>query len=48
MTLYIGYICIHILFKQPRANKISTYKNSKRTLVLWLNEGHMCLLNAAR
>jgi len=31
---------IHILFHQWRANKISTYKNNKRTLVLWLNKGN--------
>jgi len=31
---------IHILFQQPRAHKISTYKNNKRTLVQWLNERH--------
>jgi len=31
---------IHILFQQSRANKISTYKNNKRTLVLWLNKGN--------
>ena len=31
---------IHMLFQQSRANKISTYKNNKRTLVLWLNKGN--------
>ena len=33
------YIYIFYFSNPEHTHKISTYKNSKRTVVLWLNEG---------